>query len=97
MTWFPSPELRSHWTHRIGNLALLAKSVNSSARNYPFERKKNSYFKRQGVTTFALTVPVIEKAAWTPEVVEERQLELVSQLERHWRLQERKAPDIIRL
>jgi len=33
MNWFPTPELRALWTHRLGNPALLAKSVNSSARN----------------------------------------------------------------
>jgi hypothetical protein len=89
--WFPSLELRSHWTHRLGNLVLLAKSVNSSARNYPFERKKNSYFVRKGVTTFALTTPVIGLKEWTPAVVEQRQRVLVAILEKHWRLENRQS------
>lgn len=93
MEWFPSHESRALWTHRLGNLVLLAKSVNSSARNYPFDRKKNSYFVRKGVTTFALTVPVIAVQEWNPEVVEKRQTELVQILEKHWRLEDRKHPE----
>jgi len=92
ITWFPTPEIRALWTHRVGNLVLLAKSVNSSARNFEFERKKNSYFVRKGVTTFALTVPVIGHSEWTPEIVKGRHESLVKVLEKHWRLEDRKTP-----
>lgn len=95
MVWFPTAEERAYWTHRLGNLALLAKSVNSSARNFPFERKKNSYFVRKGVTTFALTVPVIAVPEWTPAIVQNRQNSLVATLEKHWRLENRKNPSEI--
>lgn len=90
--WFPTVEIRVYWTHRIGNLVLLAKSVNSSARNYSFDHKKNSYFVRKGVTNFVLTVPVIGVSEWTTKVVEDRQKALVAKLEKHWRLENRKDP-----
>lgn len=89
--WFPTPEIRSAWTHKIGNLALLTKSTNSSAKNWPFPVKKEKYFKRKGVTTMALTVQVLGHEAWTPEVIASRQKALLTTLEQHWRLQDRKS------
>ena len=89
VTWFPTQELRTHWTHRIGNLALLTKSANSAARNWPFPVKKSKYFSRKGVTTMALTVQVLEHQEWTPKIVEQRQADLLSRLEKHWRLENR--------
>lgn len=85
--WFPKLEDREFWTHRLANLVLLAKSINSSARNFAFERKKTSYFVRKGVTTFALTVPVIGQSDWTPTVLQNRQKKLVTELKSHWRLE----------
>ena len=87
--WFPTVELRNHWTHKIGNLALLAKSTNSAACNYSFSVKKNTYFRRRGVATMALTVQVLAHRSWTPQIVKTRQEALVSVLEKHWRLQQR--------
>ncbi|MCA3213595.1 MAG: HNH endonuclease [Burkholderiales bacterium] len=86
LTWFTTPDERSKWTHKIGNLALLAKSTNSAARNYPFAMKKEKYFKRKHVTTFSLTVQVLAVDAWTPQAVSKRQEHLLGVLEAHWRL-----------
>jgi len=86
LQWFPKQSQRDHWTHRIANLVLLSKRANSSANNYEFARKKTSYFVRTGVTTFALTVPVLECSSWTPELLEKRQIVLLNELRRHWRL-----------
>lgn len=84
--WFSELEEREYWTHRLANLVLLAKSINSSARNFDFERKKKSYFVRKGVTTFALTVPVLGYPEWTASVLKGRQETLVAALKAHWRL-----------
>jgi hypothetical protein len=88
-TWFPTAELQSKWTHKVGNLALLTKSNNSAARNWAFPIKKEKYFKRKGVTTMALTVQVLGYAEWTPSIVAERHGGLVALLEKHWRLEKR--------
>jgi hypothetical protein len=85
--WYPTRDLRDRWTHRLGNLALLSRSKNSTASNYDFARKKKEYFAaRGGVSPFALTTQILQEATWTPDVVERRQGELITELRRLWRL-----------
>lgn len=101
MLWFPTPQDRLHWVHRIGNLALLTRKKNSAATNYDFDKKKLAYFAKGGVSPFALTTQVLQHRVWTQEVVATRQAELLANLELLWRLQDRKSPaevamDIIR-
>ncbi len=93
--WVPGEELRHQWVHRLGNLALLTRKKNSSASNWDFDRKKTAYFMKGGVSPFALTTQVLGKDKWTTAVLEQRQLELLNKLEKHWRLEERTTvPDI---
>lgn len=86
LRWFPDENSRSMATHRISNLVLLSRRKNSRAQNWDFERKKREYFERGGAAPFALTAQVLSRQQWTPEVVEERQRELVSLLKDTWRL-----------
>ena len=81
-----SEEQRDYWTHRLANLVLLSHRKNSSASNLEFDQKKNEYFRRGGVTTFALTIGVVDTTTWTPTVLEERQRDLVGRLKAEWRL-----------
>jgi hypothetical protein len=90
--WFPVPAARVSWVHRIGNLALLTRKKNSSAGNYEFPKKKESYFTKGGVSPFALTTQVLTHSEWTPEIVARRQSELLSVLETHFGLESRKDP-----
>jgi hypothetical protein len=46
--WFPDKEARQNYVHRLGNLALLSGSKNSSAQNYDFDKKKSKYFTGAG-------------------------------------------------
>ncbi len=85
-SWFTDDAERAQWTHRLANLALLSRRKNSSASNWEFERKKNEYFLRGGVSPFALTTQVVKEAEWTPAVLEIRQHELVEKLKAEWRL-----------
>ncbi len=85
MQWYPSPEDRYRYVHRLGNLVLLSQRKNSSAQNYDFDVKKEKYFKR-GVATYALTIQVLNEATWTPAVVERRQQELLAKFKEIWRL-----------
>lgn len=85
--WFPTPQQREQWVHRLGNLVLLSRRKNAQAGNYDFDKKKNSYFATAGgVSPFALTTQVIKERVWTPEVVERRQNELIAGLRQLWRL-----------
>ncbi|WP_426020764.1 DUF262 domain-containing protein [Brevundimonas sp. DWR2-3-1b1] len=85
--WFPEPEARANWVHRLGNLALLTRKKNSGASNYEFDRKKDAYFANGGVSPFSLTTQVLGHETWTPSIVAARQLALVGRLADHWRLQ----------
>ena len=86
LDWFPNPEQREMWTHRLANLVLLSRRKNSQAQNFDFERKKNEYFQRNGVATFAITSQVLHRQDWTPDVLAERQEELTGRLAEEWRL-----------
>ena len=75
------------WTHRLGNLLLLNRRVNSRAQNFDFNVKKDKYFiSGRGVAVFALTTQVLAERVWTPDVVERRQEELVGLLVKEWQL-----------
>ena len=85
--WFPVEEERVQYTHRIGNLVLLSRRTNAEAQNYDFDKKKEKYFVTcKGVSSFALTTQVLQKAEWTPAVINQRQKELLQRLKTLWRL-----------
>lgn len=80
-------EQREHWTHRLANLVLLNRRKNSEASRRSFERKREGYFiSSTGVATFALTSQVLAHETWTPEILEQRQTELITLLRDEWRL-----------
>ena len=84
--WFPDNTERAQWTHRLANLALLSFRKNTRASNWEFERKKNEYFLRGGVSPFALTTQVVAERVWTPAVLERRQRDLLDRIKSEWRL-----------
>jgi hypothetical protein len=86
LKWWPDEDERVENLHRLGNLALLSRRKNSQAQNYEFERKKTEYFQRKGVSPFALTTQVLNETQWTPEIVEQRQEQLVNKLKEIWDL-----------
>ena len=85
MTAFTEQQ-RSNWTHKLANLVLLSRRKNSRASNWDFDRKKNEYFFRDGVSMFALTTQVIGEPEWTPAILERRQKALLEALVDEWRL-----------
>jgi Protein of unknown function (DUF1524) len=77
----------SDFVHKLGNLVLLTRGKNSQARNYDFQKKKQSYFQsKNGVSTFALTTQVIQENEWTPKVLMRRQEKLIQLLKEAWQL-----------
>lgn len=84
--WFPTPEFRAQWVHRIGNLLLLSHKKNSSASNYDLEKKKTAYFTRNGISPFPLTTHVLQETEWDVNVLRRRQQQLVQVLMNVWRL-----------
>ena len=87
LKWFPTEEDRAKYTHRIGNLALLSGKKNAQAQNFDFNIKKEKYFAtRKVISPFAITTQVLQKSEWTPDVIEQRQIELLTKLKELWNL-----------
>lgn len=91
LTWVPDPLKHQQWVHRLGNLTLLSRKKNSAASNYDFEKKKNAYFTKGGVCSFALTTEVLKHNDWSEDVMQARQEKMLKILEEHWSLQGRKS------
>ncbi len=84
---FPIEAQRNEWTHRIGNLVLLTRRINSAASNWDFNTKKEKYFQsKAGATTFALTLRVLQTNEWTLTQLEQNQKELLDKLKGVWKL-----------
>jgi uncharacterized protein with ParB-like and HNH nuclease domain len=91
LRWFPNEGERVESVNKLGNLALLTRKKNSSASNFDFAKKKDSYFTKGGVSPFAITTQVLQHAEWLPRIVRSRQQQLLGVLDNHWRLIERPA------
>lgn len=64
---------RENLTHCLGNLLLLTRRKNSSAQNFDFKEKVEKYFTaRNGISPFVLTTQVLNSAAWSPEIINDR-------------------------
>ena len=85
LEWFPEEEERQKYTHKIGNLVLLARKKNSQAGNYDFDEKKEKYFStEEGVAPFAITTKVLQESEWKPDVIDRRQKESIDTLKTIW-------------
>jgi Protein of unknown function DUF262/Protein of unknown function (DUF1524) len=82
-----TPAQRAEWTHRLANLVLLNRTKNPEAARLAFGKKKEKYFGGpSGVATFALTVQVLGRDDWTPDLLKDRQTELLDRLTAEWKL-----------
>ena len=84
---WPDVEQRNAWLNKIANLVPLTRYKNSEAQNFDFDKKKAKYFTgRKGTSSYALTTQVLNEAKWTPEVVEQRQKDLMAVFVKGWGL-----------
>jgi hypothetical protein len=84
---FPDPAQRGYWTHRIANLVLLTKRINTRASNWDVERKKREYFSsKDGTSPFPVTQGVLQTGAWSLEALIKRQAQLLRRLRAVWML-----------
>jgi hypothetical protein len=87
LTAWPDDKERENWKDRIANLVPLTQPRNSKAHNYDFSTKKNAYFGgKKGVSSYVLTTQVLNTESWTPQVVSERQKQLLEVLIQNWEL-----------
>jgi hypothetical protein len=66
-------ERHDEYVGRIGNLTLLDHRLNQEAQNSPFITKRDNFYVRSGMY---LTRQVLNKHAWTPADIDERQQDL---------------------
>jgi superfamily II DNA or RNA helicase/SOS-response transcriptional repressor LexA len=90
-SWTPVSSLTGGYWAASKKMVSLAQRVRS-ASNYEFDKKKSAYFTKGGVSAFALTTQVLQHPTWTVDVMQHRQDAMLSKLEHHWRLEERKSP-----
>lgn len=84
---FPDESVRDGWTHRVGNLVLLTRRINSAASNWDFKKKKEKYFlTKKGASTFPLTLRVLQKEGWALSDLEQNQKELMQKFREVWQL-----------
>lgn len=89
--WFeiwPDSKDRQYWLNRIANLVPLTRQRNSAAQNFDFDTKKTKYFStKSGTSSYQLTTQVINVDKWTPDIVKQRQEDLLSVFSDNWDLQ----------
>lgn len=98
--WFylwPEAKDRQYWLNRIANLVPLTRQRNSAAQNYDFKTKKEKYFTtKNGTSSYQLTTQVLKIETWSPDVVKDRQKDMLDIFAKKWNLEkddERKAKD----
>ena len=67
------------WAYRLANLVLLSRIKNTELSNRKFDEKRKKYFK-SSVNIFPNVVKVMQYADRTPQVLEERQEQLLDVL-----------------
>lgn len=72
-------ELRNNFTNKLSNLILLSHKKNSSASNLDFEDKKSKYINGR-ITDLARSQKVITYKQWTPDVLKNRQEDIIKLL-----------------
>ena len=74
-----SVEDQVNLTNCLGNLSLISFRKNSQAKNYPFDKKINVYFKRDQQSSNLVMVNQINTGSdWSPERIEKRKDYLIS-------------------
>ncbi len=83
---WPDEDERAKWLHKLGNLIPLEGCINSSASNRDFTTKKDTYFFKKGATSYALASQIAACTEWTPEIVSERQRNILETFRKNWDL-----------
>ena len=76
--WFDE-KTHKEWVNKLSNLVLLSKSKNSAARNYDFEKKKETYFKPR-VSDYPRSNEIVNYTEWTPKELAIRQNESIEKI-----------------
>jgi hypothetical protein len=83
---FPDQTLRDEWTHRLANLVLLTRRINTRASNWDFKKKREYFGSKDGAPPFVITQGVLQTDRWTVTYLQKRQELLISILAKLWKL-----------
>ncbi|GAA1645741.1 GmrSD restriction endonuclease domain-containing protein [Microbacterium flavum] len=86
-TWPVDPddvEARQAHVHRLGNLTLLTRSLNSKVSNGPWSLKRSALQDHNTITLTGRVIKRTEHEAWDEELIDERTAELIETLLRVW-------------
>lgn len=77
-------EERQARVHRLGNLTLLTRSLNSKVSNGPWPAKRSALQDHNTITLTGRVIKRTEHDAWDEELIDERSTELIETLLRVW-------------
>lgn len=89
--WFPVAEERERCTNSIGNLVLVRRRQNESARNRELADKLEIYFGAPDADVPAITAELNGISQWRPEHVMAREQRLLAIVKSIWRLDNQKV------
>ncbi|WP_262391880.1 DUF262 domain-containing protein [Nocardiopsis sp. CNR-923] len=77
-------EERQRRVHRLGNLTLLTKSLNSKVSNGPWSAKRSALMDHNTITLTGRVIKRTEHHAWDEELIDERTTELIDRILQVW-------------
>ena len=77
-------DARQGRVHRLGNLTLLTRSLNSKVSNGPWSAKRAALLDHNTITLTGRVIKRTEEHAWDEEAIDERTTELIDALLRVW-------------
>lgn len=86
--WSHQGSVQAH-VHKLGNLALLTRSINSTVRNASFQTKKAQFLKdkkNKKISALPITVELQQYNDWTKTEFDKRQSDFCVLLENVWKL-----------
>jgi Protein of unknown function DUF262/Protein of unknown function (DUF1524) len=79
-----TPEQHRQWLNKIGNLTLISGRMNSSAKNYAFDRKREVFIGKAQKASFDMTKDICSHEDWTCDVIERRHRDLLTKAQQLW-------------
>lgn len=86
---------RAAHVHRLGNLTLLTKSLNSKVSNGPWETKRDALNSHDTLLLNSRLLKVTDASIWGEELIDERTLSLVDQVLSIWPVPEGHTGEIL--
>ncbi len=77
-------EQHEKWKNKLGNLTLISGAKNSSAKNFGFDKKKESYNRLNQKCSFEITKEICELPEWNMRSLKDRHDKLKKEMKKLW-------------